>query len=273
MASSDSDSSNTPSVAQVDIEQLKSTAQTFDYQDMARYPEKYKGQYVRFNGKVVQKMDNVLRVNVTEGEYDLWDDTVYAVMRDNNARILEDDLVEMYGIADGLESYKAVLGNKITIPRVQIYAAQALTENSKAEPPKEVGLNQEMTIGNTKWKVLSVKNLGQNLKSDNMFMEDQKTSGKFIQVEVGIENIGTESTSVRGMKMVDNQNREFNHFDSAYLFLPDDKSPYSVGDLNPNIPRSYMDIYELPTDASGLRLKVEDLKTYEGAYGYVNLGI
>lgn len=60
----------------------------------------------------------VLRVNVTQGDYGIWDDTVMVVYEpeEDASRILEDDIVTMYGISSGLCTYTSVMGAEITIP-------------------------------------------------------------------------------------------------------------------------------------------------------------
>lgn len=122
---------NNNSFKHTDIEKLKVEAKDFEYDDLARFPEKYQDKYLHFTGEVIQKTDNILRINVTKGKYNSWDDTVYVILKDNKVRILEDDIVEMWGIADGQQSYIAVLGNKITIPKINVYAAEVLEKQAK----------------------------------------------------------------------------------------------------------------------------------------------
>lgn len=98
---------------------------TYGYKDIARQPDEYKGKKAKFRGKVIQVSENFfdnnkvdLRVNVTQGEYGLWDDTIYVTYKytDKEDKILEDDIINMYGTISGTETYVSVLGAKITIP-------------------------------------------------------------------------------------------------------------------------------------------------------------
>lgn len=105
--------------------QYISSCKSYDYKSIARDPGKYKGKYAKLTGQVSQVLESgstvVLRVNVTKGEYDIWTDTVYVEYLRLNAdesRILEDDIVTIYGQLDGIETYTAVLGNEISIPRI-----------------------------------------------------------------------------------------------------------------------------------------------------------
>lgn len=94
------------------------------YEDLARQPEEHKGKKVTFTGKVVQVMESgknvTLRVNVTKGEYDIWTDNVYVDYKysEGESRILENDIITLYGEFKGIKSYTAVLGNKVSIPHV-----------------------------------------------------------------------------------------------------------------------------------------------------------
>lgn len=93
------------------------------YDDVARNPNNYMGEYAIFTGEVAQVQENgnsiVLRMNVTKNEYGAWEDTLwieYKRKSENESRILEKDVVTVYGIMNGIKSYTGVLGNQISIP-------------------------------------------------------------------------------------------------------------------------------------------------------------
>ena len=125
----DSEEKNNINKTQKSPEEAKaefiSECESFNYKEIARQPDSYKGKKGKFRGKVIQVSEGTfdsnkitLRVNVTEGEYGLWDDTVYVTYKykDGESKILEDDIINMYGIIEGTESYVSVFGAKITIP-------------------------------------------------------------------------------------------------------------------------------------------------------------
>jgi len=105
-------------------EQYINSCKTVAYKDIARTPDTYKGQNVKFKGEVIQVMEGVLsntyRINVTKGDYGLWDDTVLVTytLPSGAPRILEDDIVTFYGACTGTTSYESVMGGQITIPSV-----------------------------------------------------------------------------------------------------------------------------------------------------------
>lgn len=97
------------------------------YKDLARQPEKYKGKQLCFKGEVAQVSEPLFGksitylIQVTCGEYGFWDDTVYVTytLPDGAPKILEDDIVMLYGECDGDYSYTSVLGARITVPYIK----------------------------------------------------------------------------------------------------------------------------------------------------------
>lgn len=108
-------------------EQYIASCLDYKYKDLARNPNEYKGKRIKFTGEVIQVQEGflnsvVLRVNVTKNEYDFWEDTVYVeytYSNSNESKILEDDIIDLYGEYKGLKSYTSVLGSTVTIPEVE----------------------------------------------------------------------------------------------------------------------------------------------------------
>ena len=105
---------------------FKAACESIAFKDIARNPDSYNGRYLKFRGKVIQVQENsnsesIYRVDVTEDEYGYWDDTIYVtyLLSENESKILEDDIVTLYGICQGSTSYTSVLGEKITLPAVE----------------------------------------------------------------------------------------------------------------------------------------------------------
>jgi hypothetical protein len=101
----------------------KAKCQTYTYEEIARDPDTYKMTYGKYTGKVVQVMEDgndiILRVNITATKYSYTDTIyVYYTKEDGDSRILEDDIITIYGMNYGLYSYESVLGATITVPLV-----------------------------------------------------------------------------------------------------------------------------------------------------------
>jgi len=103
-----------------------SSCQTYTFEQMARNPDNFKGTNVKLIGEVVQVMEgaysNSLRVNITKkGTYSTYyTDTIYVSYEPKvgEDKILEDDIITIYGTAQGDYSYTSTMGSKITLPYV-----------------------------------------------------------------------------------------------------------------------------------------------------------
>lgn len=100
--------------------EIKSKAKTVSYDALARNTESYQGSIVYYRGEVVQVQESsgsraALRVNVThDGRW--WSDTVW--VNYSGERLLDDDIIDLWGTVTGRRTYRAVLGNSITIPEI-----------------------------------------------------------------------------------------------------------------------------------------------------------
>ena len=88
------------------------------YDQLARTPDKYKGQKCKFRGEVIQVMedDNYVSIRLAVGG---GSNVLYVVIPSsilNNERILEDDYITVYGTSTGVITYTTVMGNELTIP-------------------------------------------------------------------------------------------------------------------------------------------------------------
>ena len=100
---------------------------TLDYTAAMRNPDSYSGKPCCVYGKVLQIMkqthwfrddDYVARIGT--GGWGYYDNVYYVTIPVSamDVNIIEDDMVTIYGICTGTETYSALLGNSITIPAV-----------------------------------------------------------------------------------------------------------------------------------------------------------
>ena len=104
-------------------EDYKQACQTFVYEDLLRHPEQYKGNLATFTGKVEQVRnysDKVwFRLGTNEDDFGIWSDMVFVEFNyadTSKARILEDDMLTVYGELNGIKTYTAIFGNEVQIP-------------------------------------------------------------------------------------------------------------------------------------------------------------
>ena len=99
------------------------------YSALSRNPDDYKTECIHFKGEVIQVLEDFdtkqaqLRVNTKLSDYSYiensyYDDTIYVYVYnyDKNNRILEDDIIDIYGISEGILTYESIMGANISIP-------------------------------------------------------------------------------------------------------------------------------------------------------------
>lgn len=103
------------------------TYRTYSYKDIARNPSRYVDKKMKFTGKVMQVSQGLfggvtLLVNVTRGEYGFYEDSVYCTYtyKAGESKVLEDDIVTVYGTCKGDTTYLSVLGAAITVPKLEV---------------------------------------------------------------------------------------------------------------------------------------------------------
>ncbi|MDD4774272.1 MAG: toxin regulator [Eubacteriales bacterium] len=101
------------------------TGITFD--QLARNPDTYKGEKVKFTGEVLQvsEFDTEVQIRLATkanswGGYS--DDVIYIYFDESliSNRILEEDIITIYGVSKGLHSYTTVLGATVTLPLISV---------------------------------------------------------------------------------------------------------------------------------------------------------
>lgn len=103
----------------------KSACQEIEYKELMRNAEDLTGTKVKLNGEVNQVVfesdsgstESQYKVAVTKDEFDFYtDDIILYYQRGDSPKIIEDDILTIYGEVSGTESYTSVLGEEITVP-------------------------------------------------------------------------------------------------------------------------------------------------------------
>lgn len=94
------------------------------YEQLARTPDKFKGEKVKFSGEVVQIIEssgsNYIHIRfAVNGDYN---DMLFCEYEKDivQQRVLENDTITIYGVSHGLYTYQSTMGTDITIPSVII---------------------------------------------------------------------------------------------------------------------------------------------------------
>lgn len=103
-------------------QEFKDSCNAYTYEQLARNPAEMIETRVKLVGEVIQTIydGNIvqLRVNITK-ENGYYSDTVYVRCIIEGDRILEDDIITIYGTAMGEVSYTSILGAEITLPYIE----------------------------------------------------------------------------------------------------------------------------------------------------------
>lgn len=92
------------------------------YDQLARNPDNYIGEKVKFTGKVLQVMESDYKVTIRLATSKSYDNVIYCTYSPDivSSRVLEDDRITVYGTSTGIISYEATSGRTVTIPGMQV---------------------------------------------------------------------------------------------------------------------------------------------------------
>ena len=92
------------------------------YDQLARTPDEFTGQKVKFYGKVIQVIEGDGTVQIRLAVDDNYDTILFGEYASSivSSRVLEDDYITIYGVSYGLITYQSTMGGNISIPGVII---------------------------------------------------------------------------------------------------------------------------------------------------------
>lgn len=100
---------------------LDSRVEEISYKQLSKNPDRYKGSFIKFHGKVFtiqeDSSNTVMQINVTHHGYGFWSDQIM-VMFNGITDLVVDSKVTFYGTVVGSHTYTSVAGWTITVPLV-----------------------------------------------------------------------------------------------------------------------------------------------------------
>lgn len=139
-------------------------------------------------------------------------------------------------------------------------------DGSQSEVAKDkiYGVNEPVPSGDVVWQVMGVKDRGTSLLAkDSRFAAiatTKTTSGKFIELTIAIENRGKDLASITTPVLVDSENREFTSSTDTTEWVPEGADLFLLSNLQPNLPKQFVVIYEVPAGSTGLKARVGVLR-------------
>lgn len=156
--------------------------------------------------------------------------------------------------------------------------APAPTDAPTAEAVVSYGLNQDVQVGDIRWKFAEATNVGNTLPkgdfSKGEYYNEATTSGAYIKVRFEIENKGTEQKSLVGIDLRDAQGRTFKaSTDGTVMMHAPDAERCIFEQLNPNVVKTCTIYFEVPADVTGVEAIVGDLELFGGDQAAISLGL
>jgi hypothetical protein len=142
------------------------------------------------------------------------------------------------------------LGKRIEEENKKEQQAQAAEARAPGVP-----LGQPITFANdSTWTVTAARDRGAKLDGP---AGAATTSGRFVEVSFTITNLTKQSDSLLDLpSLVDAQGRQYKPFERSAQFLPPDGRSLAQAPLPPSLAKQFVEIYELPADAKGLKFRV-----------------
>ena len=103
-------------------EEAKGYETGITYDQLARTPDDYEGSKVKFTGKVLQVIEGDDSVQLRLAVNSNYDNVLFLEYDKSivSSRILEDDIITIYGVSVGTITYESTMGGNITIPAVLV---------------------------------------------------------------------------------------------------------------------------------------------------------
>ncbi|UZJ79330.1 hypothetical protein [Fictibacillus sp. KU28468] len=104
-------------------QERKQSAKTIRYGELEKNPDTFKGDFVKFQGQIVQIMEKDgstdIRLAVTKASYGYDINDIVYVTYSGTTPFIKDDTVTVYGTIEGSLSYKSQAGFEITVPHLE----------------------------------------------------------------------------------------------------------------------------------------------------------
>lgn len=149
--------------------------------------------------------------------------------------------------------------------------ATPIPEPTPEPTPETAKVGDDVRVADVRWKITTAEDLGQTLKSDNPYTKDKTTPGRFVRIQFEIENLGKDMKTFAGIDLIDSQGRTLKRSSDVFGFIPTEQACV-FENLNPNVPKACMVIYEVPADAFGLKADAGDLSMFGGEHMLIDLG-
>ncbi len=145
--------------------------------------------------------------------------------------------------------------------------------NQGTEKKSAFSIGDDVTVGDLAYRVESSKEAS-SIQSGNEFIDDLTTTGKFVIIDVTVQNNDKESRYVDGamFKLLDKDGAEYSSTSEADMLI-NDGTGFFLEKINPKMSRRGKVAFEVPADATNLKLQVSSGLGWSGGdYEEISLG-
>ncbi len=136
-----------------------------------------------------------------------------------------------------------------------------------------IGLGQDVFIGEFRWRLLEVQDLGGVIESsEDDLVPLQAQQGRLIQIRYEVEYTGSELATTKDIELIDDQGRRYEASLDGIWFIVEEEQCLAAG-LEPGVPQTCTKIYDVPLDATGLKAEVFDLLSSGQGTALLDLGL
>ena len=145
-----------------------------------------------------------------------------------------------------------------TTPQREAQETPTPIEKTVAEP-EIFKLGDEISAGQFKWKVISVKRFAQIGQSFGDTFMGVKANGEFLLLDVEVENIGKSAQLLSDsfLILIDDQGREFSADSTAAMYFPQGEALF-FETLNPGVVKKGKIAFDVPKGLKIVNAKISD---------------
>ena len=248
------------------LESVKQLALNISYNEAFRNNENYVGRTVYFRGGIIQCQEvssgtYIFRV-ATGSFYGTYINDILLVNY-QGSRLLEGDIIDIWGKVKGLQSYQAVLGNTVTIPEINALYVVLFSKAGSTQTTTTIS-SQDIEAGYENRYLQSSNIIGKNyteLSSDGKFTVTVVRAGNYshltygtfgdevtnFRIDIKVKNSGSYKGSfyLYDVSLVDNLN---NQYDTVY------GGTFKSGDMEANVTREGYLLFD-PKNADAKTMK------------------
>lgn len=145
------------------------------------------------------------------------------------------------------------------------------TTNNSEEEIIKYNVGDIVKFENMEFKLLSAEIIGDKVTSNNIFVEDKNTDGKFVKVRFNVKNISKKEiefnyfTDKDHPKVYDSEEREYKYIDNMGNYLSESyiatNSLFENTKIQPGFDKNFEAIYEVPNNSKDLKIRINSLNS------------